>query len=89
MSNNKFERFEQQHEQMQFVIASNRLPDCANPANRGFEDMWEPMLRRMRIVELKASFPGTKDFPYSAVELAAAITQMINEHPNIKLDEED
>ena len=43
--------------------------------------MWKPMLCRMEMVELLAGFDGTTAFPYTPVELAAALTQMINRDP--------
>ena len=43
--------------------------------------MWKPMLCRMEMVELLEGFDGTTAFPYTPVELAAALTQMINRDP--------
>ena len=40
--------------------------------------MWVPMTFRMETVELTAVFNGATEFPYTAAQLAAALTQMIN-----------
>jgi hypothetical protein len=40
--------------------------------------MWKPMLCRMEMVTLTKGFDGKTNFPYSAAQLAAALTQMIN-----------
>ena len=39
------------------------------------------MLCRMEMVELHEGFDGETTFPYTPVELAAALTQMINKDP--------
>ena len=78
LSNNKFVPLEKQHEGLQFIIASNKLPRCANSLHMDYDDMWQPMLCRMKLVHLTKKFPGETKFPYSDVELAAALTQMIN-----------
>ena len=65
----------------QFIIASNKFPNCSYRYHKDRKDMWDPMLFRMEIVTLDQGFDGVTIFPYSPVELAAALTQMINRDP--------
>ena len=81
VSNNKFAEFKLQFAGKQFIVASNKLPKCSFRYDSHHEDMWMPMLCRMEMVKLFKGFEGTTAFPYSPVEFAAALTQMINGDP--------
>ena len=78
VSNNKYAEYKHQFKGKQFIIASNKLPDCSRLGHKNYVNMWSPMLARMEIVELEEGFPGDTLFPYTASHLAVAFAEMIN-----------
>ena len=74
--NNLYERFKQQFVGERFILATNKLPPCANFNHHLYEEQWEPILERTEWAEVVRKFNSGKPCPYDAPTLAGAINQL-------------